>query len=215
LNITLQEIEISRNEIRERKGEYLPFGGSKGAAGGDKVARYTNIGALEHHVEIKEGKENPEPLPDYMLGLSATWEIDIWKKLHNAKKAAVSRYLSTVEGKNFVITNLVAEIANSYYELLALDNQLDIVKKNIEIQSNALRIVKMQKEAAQVTELAVRRFEAEVLNTKSLQYAIQQRVTETENRINFLLGRYPQPIQRTSDNFEHLIPEAVHTGLPA
>src|SRR5690606_20829594 len=92
---------------------------------------------------------------------------------------------------------------------------LDIVKKNIEIQSNALRIVKMQKEAAQVTELAVRRFEAEVLNTKSLQYAIQQRVTETENRINFLLGRYPQPIQRTSDNFEHLIPEAVHTGLPA
>lgn len=215
LNITLQEIEISRNEIREKKGEYLPFVGIKGAAGVDKVARYTNIGALEHHVEIKEGKENPEPLPDYMLGLSATWEIDIWKKLHNAKKAAVSRYLSTVEGKNFVITNLVAEIANSYYELLALDNQLDIVKKNIEIQSNALRIVKMQKEAAQVTELAVRRFEAEVLNTKSLQYAIQQRVTETENRINFLLGRYPQPIQRTSDNFEHLIPEAVHTGLPA
>lgn len=215
LNITLQEIEISRNEIREKKGEYLPFVGVKGGAGVDKVGRYTNIGALEHHVEIKDGKENPEPLPDYMLGLYATWEVDIWKKLHNAKKAAVSRYLSTVEGKNFVITNLIAEIANSYYELLALDNQLDIVKKNIEIQSNALKIVRIQKEAAKVNELAVRRFEAEVFNTTSLQYNIQQQITETENRINFLLGRYPQTIKRTSQPFEELLPETVHGGIPA
>ena len=215
LNITLQEIEIARNEIRARKGEYLPFVGVKGGAGVDKVARYTNIGALEHNVEIKEGKENPEPLPDYLLGLSATWEIDIWNKLHNAKKAAVSRYLSTVEGKNFVITNLVAEIANSYYELLALDNQLDIVKKNIDIQSNALKIVRLQKEAAEVTELAVRRFEAQVLNTKSLQYGIQQSITETENRINFLLGRYPQPIQRNYQSFEQLVPKSIQAGIPS
>ncbi|WP_134089600.1 TolC family protein [Olivibacter sp. XZL3] len=214
LNITLQEIEISRNEIREKKGEYLPFVGLKGSAGIDKVARYTNIGAMESNTDIKPGREMPEPLPDYLVAAYATWEADIWKKLHNAKKAAVSRYLSTVEGRNFVITNLIAEVASGYYELLALDNQLDIVKKNIEIQSNALKIVKMQKAAAQLTELAVRRFEAEVLNTKSLQYTIQQRITETENRINFLLGRYPQPIQRSSKNFEDLIPEAVHTGIP-
>jgi NodT family efflux transporter outer membrane factor (OMF) lipoprotein len=157
----------------------------------------------------------PEPLPDYMLAAQATWEIDIWKKLRNAKKAAVSRYLSSVEGKNFVVTNLVAEVANSYYELLALDNQLDIVKKNIDIQNNALQIVKLQKDATRVTELAVRKFEAEVLKTRSLQYDIQQRITETENRLNFLLARFPQPIARNSKEFEHLLPQNIHAGIPS
>jgi outer membrane protein TolC len=55
-------------------------------------------------------------LTDFTIGAYATYEVDIWHKLHTAKKAAVTRYLATVEGKNFVLTNLVAEVANSYYE---------------------------------------------------------------------------------------------------
>ncbi|NML37690.1 TolC family protein [Chitinophaga sp. G-6-1-13] len=215
LNITLQEIEISRNEVRARKGEYLPSVGVRAGAGLDKAGRYTNIGAMEENTEIKPGKEMPDPLPDYLLGIYANWEVDIWHKLHNAKKAAVARYLSTVEGRNFVITNLVAEVANSYYELLALDNQLEIVKKNMEIQQNALDIVKLEKEATRVTELAVRKFEAEVLKTQSLQYDIQQQITETENRINFLLARYPQPVPRDGQHFDELIPASIHAGLPS
>ena len=215
LNITLQEIQIARNEVRAKKGEYLPFVGVQGGAGVDKVARYTNIGALEANTEIEPGREMPEPLPDYKLGLYATWELDIWRKLRNAKKAAYSRYLGSVDGKNFVVTNLVAEVANSYYELLALDNQLELVKKNIEIQTNALKIVKLQKDAARVTELAVRRFEAQVLSTQSLQYNIQQQITETENKINFLLGRYPQHITRSHERFVNLVPQALYAGLPS
>nr|WP_207382712.1 efflux transporter outer membrane subunit [Flavobacterium subsaxonicum] len=215
LNITLQEIEIARAEVRARKGEYLPFLGLRGGAGVDKVSRNTNIGALEHNIEIVPGKENPEPLQDYQLGVYANWEADIWGKLHNAKKAAVKRYLSTVEGRNFVITNLISEIANSYYELLALDTQLDIVKQNIDIQNNALEIVKLQKLATRVTELAVKRFEAQVLNTRSLQYEIQQKITETENRINFLAGRYPQPVARDAKAFSTLVPTTVYAGIPA
>ncbi|MCJ8167414.1 TolC family protein [Pontibacter sp. E15-1] len=215
LNITLQEIQVAQNEIRARKGEYLPSVGLRGAAGVDKVARYTNIGAMEATTDIKPEKEMPEPLPDFLAGAFATWEVDIWHKLRNAKEAAVLRYLSSVEGKNFMVTNLVAEIANSYYELLALDNQLDIVQQNIEIQTNALEIVKLQKQAARVTELAVRRFEAQVLSTRSLQYDIQQRITETENRINFLVGRYPQPIARDAKAFNNLAPVAIQAGVPA
>ncbi len=215
LNITLQEIDISRNEIRARKGEYLPFVSGRGAAGVDKVARYTNIGAMEANTEIAPGKEMPEPLPDYLVGAYATWEVDIWNKLHNAKKAAVSRYLSTIEGKNFMVTNLIAEIANSYYELLALDKQLEILNQNIEIQSNALQIVKVQKEATRVTELAVRRFEAQVLKTQSLQYGVKQKITETENRINFLLGRFPQPVVRDGRHFEEMVPDVIQAGIPA
>jgi NodT family efflux transporter outer membrane factor (OMF) lipoprotein len=215
LNITLQEIAITKNEITARKGEYLPFVGVKGGAGVEKVGRYTSQGAGDATTEIKPGKEMPDPLGDFLIGAYATWEVDIWHKLRNAKKAAVVRYLSTVEGRNFVITTLIAEIANSYYELLALDNQLEIVKKNIDIQTNALEVVKQQKDAARVTELAVKKFEAEVLNTKSLQYSIQQQITETENRINFLLGRFPQPIPRNDQALDNVMPDNMHTGIPS
>lgn len=215
LNITLQEIAITKNEITARKGEYLPFVGIKGGAGVEKVGRYTSRGANDATTEIKPGKEMPEPLGDFLIGAYATWEVDIWHKLRNAKKAAVLRYLSTIEGRNFVITTLIAEIANSYYELLALDNQLEIIRRNIDIQTNALEVVKQQKEAARVTELAVRKFEAEVLNTKSLQYSIQQQITETENRINFLLGRFPQPIPRNAQSLDNVMPESLHAGIPS
>ena len=215
LNITLQEIEISRNEVRARKGEYLPSVGLKAGGGVDKVARYTNIGAMEATTEIEPGKEMPEPVPDMYVAAYANWEVDIWHKLRNAKKAALTRYLASVEGRNFMVTNLIAEISNSYYELLALDNQLEIVKQNIGIQTNALEVVRQQKQAAKVNELAVRRFEAEVLKTQSLQYDIQQKIVETENRINFLVGRYPQPIVRNASAFNSLTPAAIQSGLPA
>ncbi|MNF85754.1 Toluene efflux pump outer membrane protein TtgI precursor [compost metagenome] len=120
-----------------------------------------------------------------------------------------------MEGKNFVVTNLIAEIANSYYELLALDNQLEIVNQNIDIQSNALRVVKIQKEAARVNELAVRRFEAQIFNTQSLQFEIGQEIYESENKINFLLGRFPQTIVRNGNSFNTMVPPAVHAGIPS
>jgi len=198
-----------------RKGEYRPFVSLGGAAGVEKASRYTLPGATEEITEIKPGKRTPDPLTDFRFGASATWEVDIWHKLRNAKKAAVSRYLSSVEGKNFMMTNLVSEVANNYYELLALDSQLEILQRNIEIQSNALRIVKMEKEATKVTELAVRRFQAQVLNTQNLQYDIKQRIVEAENRINFLVGRYPQPVARTHQNFETLLPAIVQSGIPS
>lgn len=215
LNIILQEIEISKNEIRARKGEYLPSVGLKVGGGVDKIARYTNIGAMEATTDIKPGKEMPEPLGDLMIGAYADWEVDIWGRLHNAKKAAVDRYLATVEGQNFMKTNLIAEIAQSYYELLALDNELEIVQQNIQIQNSALDIVKILKQSARTNELAVKRFQAQVLKTTGLQYEIQQKITETENRINFLVGRFPQHVERSHQGFVDLVPQTVYTGIPS
>ena len=215
LNIMLQEITIARNEVRARKGEYLPFVDFGAGAEVEKVGEFTRNGAVEHNLPIDEDKAFPDPLPNLMLGARASWELDIWKKLRNAKKAAMLRYLGTVEGRNFMVTNLVAEIADSYYELMALDNQLSILQSNIAIQQDALAIVRLEKLAAKVTELAVRRFEAEVLKNRSLQFNIQQRIVETENRLNFLMGRYPQPIGRNARAFSGLAPDSIYAGLPS
>lgn len=214
LNITLREIEISKNEVRARKGEYLPFIHLGGAAGLDKAGKYTWDGFSEDDL-----KENPEKGPkyvgDFKIGSFLSWELDVWKKLHNAKKAAVLRYLTTIEGKNFMVTNLISEIASSYYELMALDNLLGIIKQNIELQDNALQIVKLQKEAAKVSQLAVNRFEAQLLYTKNLQFEIQQKVIETENRINFLTGRFPQKVTRNAAVFNHVTIDFIAAGVPS
>ena len=215
LNIMLQEISISQAEIKARKGEYLPFVGFGAAAETEKVGRYTSQGANDANTEIKDGVEFPEPLPNYRFGLQASWELDIWGKLRNSKKAAVLNYLSSLEGRNFMVTQLVGELAESYYELMALDNQLEIVNRNIEIRNNAFEIIKLQKEAARVTGLAVSRFEAEVLHTKSLQFDIQQRIIETENRINFLVGRFPQKVARSTTKLVDLNPVTITSGIPA
>jgi multidrug efflux system outer membrane protein len=215
LNITRQELELARNEIRARTGDYLPSVSIGAGADMAKPGRYTLQGATEEKVLIQDDRANPTPLANYQVGVSASWEVDIWRKLRNARKSAATRYLASIEGRNFMVTNLIAEIANSYYELLALDNQLAIIRQNIEIQENALRIVKQEKESARVTELAVKRFEAQVQNTISLQYKTQQRITETENHLNYLAGRYPQPIVRDYQAFNALVPTTIQAGIPA
>jgi outer membrane protein, multidrug efflux system len=215
LNIVLQEIKVTQNEVRARKGAYLPFVDLGAGAGFERTPTYTRSGAVDATTDITPGQKIPDVLPDYLLAANVSWEVDIWKKLRNARKSAIYSYLSTTAGKNFMITHLIAEIANSYYELMALDIQLEILKKNIEIQQSALEMVRIEKSAAKVTELAVRRFEAEVLKNQSRQFYIRQQITVTENRINLLLGRFPQPISRNSETFANLVPDTVHAGIPS
>lgn len=214
LNITLQEIERSKNEVMAKKGEYLPFLNFRSALAADRSARYTWDGFSEEDLKANPDK-GPKYIGDFMAGTYFSWEMDVWNKLHNAKKAAAIRYLSTIEGKNFMVTNIIAEIASSYYELMGLDNLLSIIQQNIELQSSALELVKLEKNAAKVSQLAVNRFEAQLLNTKNLQYEVQQKIIEAENKINFLAGRFPQPVLRNAAQFNHLATDSIFSGIPA
>ena len=83
------------------------------------------------------------------------------------------------------------------------------------IQKNALEIVKVQKEAAVVTDLAVKQFEAQVFNSQALASGIQQKIAESENKINFLLARYPQKIERDKSSFISLTPKFMQVGIPS
>lgn len=209
LNIRVQEIIIAKNEIAGRRGEYLPELHAGVGAGIEKVGKYTSQGVSD------EAHDVPEHLPNFTFGLAASWEIDIWGKLRNAAKAANYRYLASIEARNFVITQIVAEIANSYYELLALDNQIEVLDDNIAIQQDALEIVKLKKEAARATELAVQRFQAEVLENRGRRFDLEQQRVQVENRINFLVGRFPQHVERDPARLKRTSPIPVDAGLPS
>ncbi|CAA7197306.1 TolC family protein [Chryseobacterium potabilaquae] len=215
LLITLQQIEIAKSGVLAKKGKLTPTVSAGVGVGVKKSGRYTSEGAGDATTEIEPGREMPDPLGNFEGGLTANWEIDIWKKLRTEKESAIAHYLSTVEGKNFVLSNLIEEVADNYYELLALDNQLDIIQQYIKLQQKALEISKIQKEAAAATELAVKKFEAELSKSKATEYTIRQDITEKENQINALLGRYPQPIVRTKENFMSTIPQTIYTGIPS
>lgn len=215
IHILLQEVAASKAEVGARKGALFPFLTLGGGAGAEKPSRNTIPGAVEKNIEIEPGKENPEPLPNYVVATEFEWEVDIWKKLRNERDASIQRYLASQEGRNFAVTHLVSELAVSYYELISLDALLGIVERMVEVQEKALESVRLKKAAGRVTELAVRRFEAEVLKNRSRLFEIRQQIVETENRINLLAGRYPQPVRRSSDGLDPSMLASLDAGIPS
>jgi outer membrane protein, multidrug efflux system len=213
--IAMQRIEAARSNVRLAQGALLPSVSGYTSVAQRKFGLYTMDGAGNITTEITPGKIIPINLRDYYLGLQTSWEVDLWGKLRNRKKAAIARYLGTLEGKNLVITNLVADVATSYYELLAMDNELEIILETMKLQEDALSIVRVQKQAGVVNELVVKQFEAQYLNSRILEKEVRQRIFESENRVNFLLGRYPQPINREKTQFVKPISFQVNVGIPS
>ncbi len=202
LRLMEQEIYIANNEIMARQGEYLPKVSFKAGGGIEKTERFSTEDA---NGATSFGK----------LGLATSWELDIWKKLRNATQSAYLEYLASIEGRRFAVTNLVAEIANTYFELMALDNQLDLVNSYVKILTQIREMVNLQKNAAKATSLAVKRFEAEVFKNESRQTALQQQIVITKNKLNVLMGRFPQEIPRNSKNFSSYNFAQVKSAIPS
>lgn len=215
LQVALQRIESARASVKLANGKLLPKVDLNIGGGVRKFGLYTMDGAGNASTFITPGEIVPENLPDIYVGMQASWEVDIWGKLRNQRKAAVAQYLSTIEGANFVISNLVADVAINYNELLALDNELEVIGQTIEKQQEALDVIKIQKDAGRANELAVQQFNAQLLESKVLETATRQQIIETENRINFLLGRFPQPIEREKTALFKPTPKKIMTGLPS
>ena len=215
LKILAQDIQIASNEVLSRRGAYLPMLGLGGGIATDKPSLYTRAGAVDNQLFILPGQRIPSPLPDYLVATNLTWQVDIWRQLRNARDAAALRYLGTSEGRNYVVTRLVAEIAENYFNLMALDKRLENINRIIELQEQSLEFAKARKEFARETELAVQRFQAEVSKNMSEKLIVKQDIIQAENRINFLVGRYPAPIERMSSEFFDMNLHDLTVGVPS
>ncbi|MGE0784039.1 MAG: TolC family protein [Sandaracinaceae bacterium] len=209
LNIAVQENFIASYEVMARRGEIMPMFNVGAGGGVEHVSEASSQGASDEQAGLDPN------LQSYSVGVFASWEIDIWNRLRNLADAAANQYLASVEGRHFMITVLVSEIASLYYELMSLDRQLVVVNNSVTLQEDALNAVRLQFQAAQTTSLAVARFEAELLEFRSRSYEIRQAIIETENRINFLVGRFPQHVERSSADFLSLTPPPIHAGMPS
>ena len=211
-NIAIQDIQIAANEVKERQAEYLPKVGLGAGASYIKPSENSLEGVLDKVAQ----RDFRNPDFNLNLGPSLSWEVDIWKRLRNAKEAARLRMIAQYEARNFLISRLVTEIARNYYELMALDTSLKILDENISIQEAAFNKMQLLKRYAKANQLAVNRFEAQLLKTKSQRFETSQRIVEKENRLKFLSGIYVDaPILRHSDQFMAMPVDELQTGVPA
>lgn len=219
LRLALQKVEVLRSGIKFTKGIRLPDLSFSAAAGQKKFGEYTMDGVGNYDTQfstnINQKQQIPNPLPDYYVGLQSSWEIDMWGKLKNKKKAAASRFIASQYGKDFIVTNLISEIANSYFELIALDNELKILSDNIDLQQSALDIVVIQKETGKANELAIEMLKAQLLNSKAIKAQTVQQVVECESKINFLCGGYPKAISRDSSLISEHVSDKIKSGIPS
>ncbi|SHH13256.1 efflux transporter, outer membrane factor (OMF) lipoprotein, NodT family [Flavobacterium frigidimaris] len=150
----------------------------------------------------------------YKLGLSTSWEADIWGKLSSTKRAALATYLSTDAAKQAVQTQLISDIANNYFLLLSYDKQLEITKSTLESRIKNVEVIKALKEGAIVTGASVVQSEANQHAAEVLIPDLKRNIRETENAINILLGQASGPIERGALG-DQVIPEKLAIGLPA
>ncbi|MFM2358112.1 MAG: hypothetical protein RLY16_104 [Bacteroidota bacterium] len=214
MQIAFARIQYSQAQLKQASGLLLPQVNALVSPSLRKFGQYTMDGAGNIATDIESGKRVPVNLPDYFLGFQSSWEIDLWGKLKNRKKASLSRALATESYRNLLKTNLIAETASTYYDLMAVEQGIKTLDQTIELQNQALEIMRIQKEAAVVNELAVQQFEAQLYGMKALRVQLLQRIIESENKLNVLAGKPLGIIRRDSSIFQTQLLPVVHVGLP-
>jgi outer membrane protein TolC len=138
----------------------------------------------------EEQKINRDFTPNYWLGARSSWEIDAWGKLKNKKIAAQKRYLASTEGLRLLQVELFTDIANLYYQLVALDHKLTIYKQNYQLQQRAFEIITAQRAVGKATELAVQQFRAQNNNWLAEVEHIKAEIVAVEQAVMTLTGSY-------------------------
>lgn len=150
----------------------------------------------------------------YTIPLSASWQVDIFGSLRNAKKRAQVQLESSKAYKQAVQTQLIATIANYYYTLAMLDEQLNVSKATADIWQENIKTYKALMNVGQTTSAAVAQAEDNYYNVCAQIVDLEQQITEVENSFSTLLGETVSSIQRQSIN-DWQAPQSITVGIPS
>lgn len=198
LGIIIQEIEMQRAAVLRARGGLLPNLNLNLIPAVRRYGLYTMDGAGNITTEITPGKIVPINLPDQYIGLQSSWEVDLWGKLKNKKRAALARLLASVEGRNLAATQLVAEIASVYCALIATDQHIKMIDEMRLIQQRSYTIVERQKEAGFTNELAVSQMKAQLRDLEAMRLVAVAEQIDLEGRISKMTASFGEKIIRDS-----------------
>jgi outer membrane protein, multidrug efflux system len=214
LRIAEEHIAAARADVAAASGALLPALDAFIASGQSLMSENSNDWAGSQDVTYPTGEEMTRTTQDHSIGVEAGWDVDIWGKLRDQRQSAARRYLASVERRNRLVTQVTTETAFSYYELIALDMKLRIIRESTKLRAQALEVVRMKKDVGAVNDLAVKQFEAQVLSSKGLEIELLQDILRGEATLHSLLNRFPDVIQRPEDFPPATLSMALAPGVP-
>lgn len=209
LQLALKRIETAQAYLKQAKLGWLPAVNLQATASTSIPSKNSLNGkSLETFI----GSSHVE---DYTVSAGLSWEIDVWGKIRRRKEAALASYLGTYEGMHAVQTGLVAEIANSYYNLLMLDAQLDIARSNVALSDTIVQMIRLQKTAGEATELAVQQAIAQQQTAALLIPQLEQAKAIEQNTLRILAGELPGTVAYNTTLTGTPLRELLPAGIPA
>ena len=188
-----------------------------------KQSKLQNLPSLDGVASITETKNSGAAqggnfvMPDllvYRLGISTGWEVDIWGRIKSLKRSAYAGFLQTDAAKRAVQTQLVAQAANLYYQLISLDKQLEITKQTVELRKKDVETVEALMEAAYLTGADVEQSKANLYSAQLTIPDLELQIQQTENSLNVLMNDNPHSIDRNSIDSQVVYTD-LETGIPA
>lgn len=202
IRIALQQIAIAEAYVKQGKAGFFPTLNGNASAAHQELAKSSRVpgqGASIDQFEVSAG---------------LSWEADIWGKIRSTKRASDASYLQSVAAHHAVKSRLIANISATYYQLLALDEQIRVTEETIETRSKGLETTLALKDAGVVTEVGVKQTEAQLYTAQAILIDLKAQSRLIENTLSILLGSAPREMNRsTLENQSIDIP--LETGVPS
>lgn len=184
----------------------------------DKLNILPNIDGyvgLQNEVKDYNGKEKkPDPKRD--LRLTVSWEVNLWGSLSWARKASASRFHASVDDLHAMRMTLISEVASTYFRLIALDNELAIVRQTLATREESLEKARLRFEGGLTPETIYQQAKVEYATTASLIPALRNQITVARNALTLLMGEYPREIlERSQLSLKTTLPDSIPAGLPS
>ena len=208
LLIAIKRIDIAQQQVKQARALQLPEVNLNVAG---QISRPSDNSLNGLSLKNFVGKSYIE---NYSAAVNLSWEADIWGKIRGQKEVALTQYLQTYEGAKTVQTQLVANIAQGFFNLLMLDKQLEIAHKNLLLSDSFLTATRLLKDAGVVNALAVQQAESQKQSTALLIPQFEQNIAIQENALQVLTGQLPGGISRSVSLNEFTVAEELSAGLP-
>ncbi|MBF03330.1 MAG: hypothetical protein CMP76_08545 [Flavobacterium sp.] len=202
MQIALQNITASEAMMKQGKAGYFPTLTANATWTHQETSENSQFGRLFSSID------------QYELSGKLSWEADIWGKIRSNKRASFAQYLQSQAAKQAIQTQLVANIASLYYQLLATDAQIQVVTQTIENRNTSVEVIQALKKSGSVNEVAVQQTEAQKYATEIILKDLEYNRKVLENSFNQLLGKAPGTVSRSTFE-EQQIEADVSVGLPA
>ena len=197
IRVAIQQVLAAEAYAKQGKAGYLPTLNANANASRSYISKNGQQGALVSAT----GKDH---VNQFEISGNLSWEADIWGKIRSNKRASEADYLGTVAAHQAVKSRLVADIAETYYQLLALDSQLEITKRSIVVRDSSVATIQALKDSGSATQVAVDQNIAQYNNARALQVDLETALFQTENVLSILLGQQPQNYARSVLDDQHL-----------